>query len=143
MSWQAPKTDWAVRYDDAGNYIGDYFNASDYKRIKGNLEYLTELAATATSETMVREFPHLEDVTVESFCTAEMIDALDTTVQRIAAITWDPGIGSSGRWVGNGPAPTAEDLNRIESACILLYNSLIQQVKALPRLTFVLGGVQF
>ena len=44
MAWQTPKTDWAARYDTDGRYTGDYFNAGDYQRIRGNLLDLAEQA---------------------------------------------------------------------------------------------------
>ena len=39
MEWQTPKTDWQIRYDENGLYTGDYFEAEDYQRIVGNIEY--------------------------------------------------------------------------------------------------------
>ena len=44
MKWQTPKTDWQIRYDENGRYAGDYFEAEDYQRIAGNIEYLRQMA---------------------------------------------------------------------------------------------------
>lgn len=42
--WQTPKTDWTGTTTSSGEYVGDRFNATDFNRIKNNLDYLRELA---------------------------------------------------------------------------------------------------
>jgi hypothetical protein len=44
MAWETPKTDWHGSTDSDGVYAGDRFNATDFNRIKNNLDYLRELA---------------------------------------------------------------------------------------------------
>lgn len=44
MAWMQPKMDWESSYDSAGNYTGDYFNFTDYNRIKNNLTELRNKA---------------------------------------------------------------------------------------------------
>lgn len=44
MAWETPKTNWYGAANAQGEYEGDYFNVSDYNRIKGNILYLHELA---------------------------------------------------------------------------------------------------
>ena len=50
MAWENPKTDWHSSFDGDGNYTGDHFNASDFNRIKNNLDYLRELASKMFDE---------------------------------------------------------------------------------------------
>ena len=40
MAWTTPKTDWYGVMSQDGDYTGDYFNATDFNRICGNLPVL-------------------------------------------------------------------------------------------------------
>ena len=140
MSWQQPKTDWAVRYDEGGAYAGDYFEAEDYERIRGNLLYLQQLAQSMYPAT---ELPEIPQVTNASFGYASTIDVLERALDALADGTFDPGIPARKHWEANAPAPLAEDLNRIEGSCLQLYGTLMAQANACPRVPFILGGVQF
>ena len=64
MKWQTPKTDWQIRYDENGRYAGDYFEAEDYQRIAGNIEYLRQMARELY--TLV-PLPALPQITTASF----------------------------------------------------------------------------
>lgn len=137
MAWQTPKTDWAVHYDTAGSYTGDYFNASDYSRIKGNLEYLCTLAATVGPMPADMTIPA---VTVASYGYASTFDALERALDKLlAAGVYDPGIAARKTWAGNQAAPLAADINRIENSCLQLYDVLTQQAAARPQLAIKLG----
>lgn len=138
MAWQTPKTDW-IGYSVDGEYFGDKFNASDYQRIKGNLEELKALADTMWPPITL----NIPNVTAASFGYASYINALERSLDAFAAGTFDPGIPPRKTWQGNGYAPNAEDLNRIEKSCLDFYEILQAQKQALPRLAFTLGGVQF
>ena len=136
MAWQEPKVDWAARYDTGGNYIGDYFNANDYQRIKGNLEYLAELAEMLC---VAPEPLGIPDVTTANFGFASTVNALETSFDKLLACAFDPGIPARKTWVGNSVGPSAADLNRIESSCQQLYDVLTQQAAARRVLSFTLG----
>lgn len=138
MAWQTPKTDWAVHYDTAGNYTGDYFNAADFARIKGNLEYLRNLAATLGPEPADMAIP---TATVASYGYASTFDALERALDKLlaAAGVFDPGIVARKTWTGNQAAPLAADINRIEDSCLQLYDVLTRQSAARPQLAFNLG----
>ena len=138
MAWQPPKTDW-IGYSVDGEYFGDKFNASDYQRIKGNLEELKALADTMWPPITL----NIPNVTAASFGYASYINALERSLDAFAAGTFDPGIQARKTWYGNAAGPLAEDLNRIESSCLQLYKTLTGQAECLPRLAITLGGVQF
>lgn len=116
MSWVTPKTDWQVREYVNGLYNGDWFNLSDYDRIRGNLEYLRILAQnvlhvvipqTAMPPRGFGAYPRASDFnTVEAnlFAVVNVLNLLP------------PGYYSKTDWAANGPFLTFEDLNRIESA---------------------------
>lgn len=71
MSWTTPKTNWAYNYDAYGNYVGDYFNLADAKRIADNIAAIRDLALQklpsgipyhVVSETMVHNYRDDQDV---------------------------------------------------------------------------------
>ena len=140
MAWQTPKTNWATRYDAGGNYIGDYFNAEDYQRIKANLIVLKGMADELYSETTL---PAIPDITAESFFFESVINDLERSLDALATQVHGLVPVETKTWNGNDDAPLAADLNRIESFCVALYGLLGRQKAARKRLAFTLGGVQF
>ena len=50
MAWETPKTDWHGERDANGVYFGDRFNATDFNRIKNNLQYLRDMAIALYDE---------------------------------------------------------------------------------------------
>lgn len=140
MAWTTPKTDWAVKLDEDGTYLGDFFEAGDYGRIKGNLQALCELAAGLYPAV---ELPEIPDITAESVYDETAANALEQSLEALRRGTFAPGLPETKTWRGNDAAPLAEDYNRIEGACLRLYQTLTQQAQARPRLAIILGGVQF
>ena len=140
MAWQTPKTDWAVRLDENGNYLGDYFEVSDYHRIKGNLQFLQRYGESLFSEIVL---PKIPAVTVESFGYASTINALERSLDAIRDATVNPGIPETKTWSGNSAAPLYSDLNRIEGATLLFYEIFQLTEKNLPKLAFEMGGSDF
>lgn len=140
MAWQTPKTNWKVTYDTNGNYTGDYFNASDYQRIKGNLLELKNMADELYSEI---NLPAIPDVTAESFFFETTINALERGIDALDGGTNGILAPETKTWGGNQPAPLAADLNRIESFCLALYSLLRHQASARKKVPFTLGGIQF
>lgn len=134
------KTDWAVRYDIDGNYIGDYFSANDYNRIKSNLG---EVHALALELYPAFSIPQIPDVTEADFYFETTINALERTIDAIRNATFDPGLPSTKIWYGNDYAPTFTDYNRIESCCLKMHDILERQKESKYTLAFTLGGVQF
>ena len=140
MAWQTPKTNWKVTYDADGNYIGDYFNAEDYQRIKANLQALKEMADELYSGI---EMPSIPDIYGGEYFYETVINALERAIDAIADGTSLGSLFETKTWYGNASAPLAEDLNRIENACLSLYKLLPLQAQARKKLAFILGGVQF
>lgn len=140
LAWQTPKTDWKVTYDESGNYQGDYFEAADYQRIKGNLEYLAGLAAPLFGAVTL---PAIPDVTEQSYGYASYINALEQSIETLKDATADPGLPATKTWQGNAEAPLWSDLNRIESAILTLYLVYTAAENALPKLSFEMGGSDF
>lgn len=140
MEWQTPKTDWRIQYDAAGRYTGDHFEAADYNRIIGNLEYLQNLRNTLWPSLSLG---FMGEVTQADFAFASDFNLLEENLQKLVASSADPGIGPLHRWEGNGDSPTAADLNRIEGGMLALYQMLQQQKNAQPKLAFGLNRREF
>lgn len=140
MAWQTPKTDWAVRYDSSGQYLGDYFEATDYQRIKGNLLYLKEIGERVFNSIPLPDIP---DITIASYGYASTIDALERSIDAIRDATVDLEISPTKKWIGNNPAPLYTDLNRIEGTILKFYNVFLQTEEILLKLQFQMNGSDF
>lgn len=119
MEWITPKTDWAAREDGSGNYIGDYFNITDYNRIKNNIEFLGEVAHQFWP-VFVKAMP---DRNYQEYPYADEINTLSTNLEAINQYV-NCEIGSSTTYEDNGNFIGYEDLNRIESACLKIYEAM-------------------
>ena len=129
MAWIEPKTDWIST---------DYFNIEDYNRIIGNISYLKALA-----EALFKSFDTLsmgEEKTYVSMLYAREMNAIESNLEIINANTYSFNIGETQTFQANKSTPLWSEFNRIESACLLLYNTMIAHKNALPRLAFTLGG---
>jgi len=136
-----PYTAWTIQYDSEGEYTGDFFNVEDYDRIKQNIEYLREYAYFLYGGFTMRG---MVAVTVESYGYASTIDALDANLEAIAANTFrPPDMMPVKQWRGNQPPPGADDWNRIENTCLLLFEQFERQFACLPKLAFELKGSAF
>ena len=135
MQWITPKTDWAATVDESGHYIGDYLNTDDYNRIKNNIEFLAS-EARAYWPVFIRTMP---DKTYEEYPYADEInqiaDNLDAINQYIGCE-----IGTKTEYTANGAFIGYEDLNRIESACVAIYEALQGLYTKPPRLPFKMGA---
>ena len=129
MAWIEPKTDWAST---------DYFNIEDYNRIIGNISCLKDFA-----EKLFKSFDTLsmgEEKTYVSMIYAREMNAIESNLEIINANTYSFNIGETQTFQANKSTPLWSEFNRIESACLLLYNTMIAHKNALLRLAFTLGG---
>ncbi len=127
--WLPPKTDWKAE---------DYFNAVDYNRIIGNLAYLKNYAVQLFKEFEIASMG--EDKTYVSMIYAREMNVIESNLEIINTNTYGFNIGKTQVFQANKGTPLWSEFNRIESACLLLYNTLKAHKEALPRLVFRLGG---
>ena len=132
MAWATPKTNWVKT--DRINYV-------DYNRIKNNLAYLRDLAGQ-----LYREF----NITVDpdkgqysSWPYASEINHLEDNLETIRGHTYPFATGQRRTYYGNVPTIDWQELNRLESATLLIYNNLRGQEEGKRRLSFRLGGTRF
>lgn len=128
--WTQPKTDWVST---------DKFNYTDYNRIKGNIEYLRELALElyvnfpytdmGNDKTGYAEYPYADEFT-----------ALEDNLEYMRENTFLYDDSDAKQWDENARTPTYEDFNRIENACLNFYNGLTIQKASTRRLPFRFGN---
>lgn len=134
MAWTYTKTDWNGT---------NYFNFSDYNRIKNNIAYLAELAEElfsgfhpATLRDDINSYAYIWN--------PDDFNALEDEIEKIYIFSgFNVPIGEKGEYGYNSVFVTYNDLNRIESACLNMRNRMENQKKAKTMLSFTLGGEQF
>lgn len=134
MGWTTPKTNWAKT---------DFFNLSDYNRIKNNLVYLKTLANEIYASF---DIPDLGgDISdYEHIWTPSEFNNMETALENIFnASSLTISIGSKTMFSNNGLFIQYGELNRIESAMLQMRNRMENQLKYRKHLSYTLGGVQF
>ena len=146
MAWITPKTNWSAQYSDTGLFIGDFFNVSDYNRIKNNLLYLRELATQLMLDVPViivgadKHYPssNSPDFDNDHFFADEINlieDGLEALDKKMPFVDF----GNKQTFYENGRFIDADELNRIESAELKMYNLLNSSIAGRQRLSFTLG----
>ena len=127
--WQEPKTDWEA---------GDYFNVADYNRIKGNLNALRELAISLYPSFEIEDMGADKNYSDYGFY-ADEINRFEANIDHIRSGTYPFSTGVRKTFYENQPFIDWKELNRIEGACLLIYNNLIGQREGRARLPYQLG----
>lgn len=127
--WLPPKTDWTA---------DDYFNAKDYNRIVGNMYFLYVYMDKLFFD--LTDISKADDKTYESLIYAREINDIEQTLERLNLETYKFDIGETKTYKANKATPLWTEFNRIESAMLLLYNTMIAHKEALPRLVIKLGS---
>lgn len=123
--WQTPKTDWHGSTDEDGIYTGDRFNAVDFNRIKNNLIYLRDLAIKMYTEFDIAKVS--DDKGYADYPYADEINAIESNLDTINEHTIIRDYGTKQTFNDNGAFIDFNELNRIESAELDLYNRLTNE----------------
>ena len=137
MSWVTPKTDWFGAVDSEGKYHGDRFNASDFNRIKNNLEYLKDMANKLYKEFSIGSLG--TDRTPADFFYADEINQLETNLNTINSNTLRMSYGSAPVYNENGLTMDFTELNRLEGAILDLYDRLHNESEGRRMFTWNFG----
>ena len=133
MAWSTPKTNWVST---------DYFNYSDYTRIRDNMIALKEIA-----DACYFGLPSIENMSVKNSYTdmfyASDMNRFENNLDLINTSTLNLNIGSKVTYVPNGATPSFTEFNRLEGGMKLLYETLLVQYNLLKKLAFTLGGAKF
>jgi hypothetical protein len=123
--WESPKTDWHYALDSEGLYVGDRFNATDFNRIKNNLEYLRELAIKMYDDFTIHALG--ADRTPNDYFYADEINRLEENLNTVNEKSIKGGYGSAPSYTANGNIMDFTELNRLEGAIFDLYDKLSNQ----------------
>lgn len=137
MAWETPKTNWYGTIDTDGNYVGDRFNAIDFNRIKNNLTYLRELSIKLYEEFSIVSLG--ADRTPANYFYADEINQLEENLDTINANTLQRSYGTPPVYVDNGNTPDFDELNRLESAILDLYDRLTNEFEGRRMFTWNFG----
>lgn len=129
MAWIEPKTDWVS---------GDYFNATDYNRIIGNIAYLKAYLDTLFYG--LTNISTMEEKTAKSLIYAREINAIETALEQLNFESYKFDIGETKEYMANTRTIDFVELKRIESAILLLYEQMTNHKENLTRLAFTLGN---
>ena len=137
MAWITPKTNWASSFDADGNYNGDRFNASDFNRIKNNLEYLRNLAIEIFDEFSIVSLG--EDRVPGDYFYADEINQMEENLNTINENSLNRSYGEATLYVDNGNTMDFTELNRLEGAMLDLYDRLNNGVEGRRMFTWNFG----
>lgn len=125
MAWEAPKTDWYGGVDSEGVYTGDRFNASDFNRIKNNLDYLRDMAVKLYDEFSITSLG--DDRAPADYFYADEINQLEENLNTINDNTLKRSYGTAPTYADNGNVMDYTELNRLEGAILDLYDRLTNE----------------
>lgn len=128
--WIEPKTDWVST---------DYFNLSDYNRIKNNITYLRELALTVYTDFSWQDMG-VDKTSYAQYPYADEFNALENNLESLRQNTFLFDDSDAKQWYENQRTPNYEDFNRLERACLLFYNGFGNIAENKRRLSFRLGA---
>lgn len=120
MEWITPKTDWVS---------SDYFNVSDYNRIKNNALYLANLINYAMT---------LPEITVESIPNVYFFRSVTQAIGNLCKVALGFFPNLRYEYTKNNTGWVADDVNAIEDLLLKIYRTFNEQNK----LPFTLGGVR-
>lgn len=137
--WRTPKTDWQTKYNELGEYTGDYLNVDDYTRIKENILFLKSQYAEYRKATPSIE--PMETITFGKLCYAEEWNRIERNIEELLIKFGglDKLIGDMKIYLNGGVIIDTEELNRIESLCLKIYEYLPVEYKEQSQLQFSLG----
>lgn len=125
--WITPKTDWHYSIDkNNGNYSGDYFNFSDYNRIKNNIAYLREMAIVVYPDFEIKS---LEDKGYSDFPYADEINVIENNLHALNLATWNDDYGETKTYYPNAEFIDFNELNRLESATLSIYKKMMNRLE--------------
>lgn len=132
MSWTTPKTDWVAT---------DYFNYTDYNRIKGNLLWLNDKVEEHFLNPETWNLGNNKNY--QSYFYASEFNAFENCLESINNRAYGYDIGMKQQFSDLGVFIDYKELNRIEGACLRLYNMIMQIEGQSRRVAFRANGTDF
>ena len=114
MAWITPKTNWVST---------DWFNASDYNRIRGNILFLSDLCSQLFATKFSTSIGSAKSVTDRIY--ADEFNSLEVRLREINAYSVHVKEYDTAKiFYDNGKGIDSDELNRIESVALGLYTAL-------------------
>lgn len=132
MAWITPRTNWTPT---------SYFNIEDYNRIKGNLEHLNGMVNQVYPNMTITSMG--ADKTYSDYIYADEFNLFETNLVLMRNWIVNLGIGDAVIYSDNAPTPNYDELNRIESAMLKMYENLYGEINGRPMMQFTLNGGLF
>lgn len=130
--WSVPKTDWTK---------DDKFNISDYNRIKNNLEYVRAIAITLYLSFDLEDMGEDKELFTDYFYASEF-NTIEQNLELLNQKVFTQDIGKTTTFYDNGVFIQYNELNRIESAILKIWDMLLRQSTSRERLSFRLGDMK-
>ena len=132
MAWIEPKTDWAE---------SDRFNIGDYNRLKGNLIFLHEQAEELYPRFQIADMGADKSSYADYFY-ADEFNKFEENLETINESIFTQALGVRQTFFDNGVFIQYDELNRLESGMLKIYEVLNRQKIGQRRLSFRLGNMK-
>ncbi len=132
MAWIEPKTDWAE---------SDRFNIGDYNRLKGNLIFLHEQAEELYPRFQIADMGADKNSYADYFY-ADEFNKFEENLETINESIFTQALGVRQTFFDNGVFIQYDELNRLESGMLKIYELLNRQKIGQRRLSFRLGNMK-
>lgn len=129
MSWITPKTDWVT---------SDRFNITDYNRIRNNISFLHEEAVKVFGGFNIEDMGE-DIVTYTAMWDYRMFNAIENNIDILNEHMLKENYGAKKTYYENGVFINYEELNRIESASLRMYEIIQGWYEGLYTLEFKVG----
>ena len=129
MAWTEPKTNWVKT---------DKFNYSDFNRIKNNLNYLRDKVIQLIRPVDISDMG-VDMSSYSEYWDVDVFNMFESNLEEIARNSYGKDYGEKQTFYPNGMFIKYDELNRIESATLDIYNMLMAQEAGLRKIPFTLG----
>ena len=130
MAWSTPKTNWTAT---------DSFNIADYNRIKNNLKYLHDESELIYGSYSITDMGS-DLSSYAGFWDVSKFNSFEQNLKTINEHMISSDIGQPMTFYENGGFITYAELNRIESATVILKSVIDGWYEAMATLPFRLGA---
>ena len=132
MEWIEPKTDWAE---------SDRFNIGDYNRLKGNLIFLHEQAEELYPRFQIADMGADKNSYADYFY-ADEFNKFEENLETINESIFTQALGVRQTFFDNGVFIQYDELNRLESGMLKIYEMLDRHKAGLLKMPFRLGNLK-
>lgn len=128
--WIQPKTNWSEN---------DYFNVEDYNRIKNNINEIRSQAILLWADFSIEDMGADKTYHDYSFY-ADEINKFENNIEHLKNGIYSFQTGEKQTFYDNQLFIDYQELNRIEKACLMIYQNVQSRINGRHTLSFVLNG---